>query len=73
MFPNLVQQLEDWSGRHLPLIWIHWTLENLSLVQDGGFVVGEVQHQGLDDSVVVDPGDGELDWSIVTSRFRIEL
>ena len=73
MFPNLVQQLEDWSGRHLPLIWIHWTLENLSLVQDGGFVVGEVQHQGLVHSVVVDPGDGELDWSIVTSRFRIEL
>ena len=73
MFLNLVQQLEDWSGRHLPLIRIHWTLENLSLVQDDGFVVGEVQHQGLDDSVVVDPCDGELDWSIVTSRFRIEL
>ena len=72
MFLNLVQQLEDWSGRHLPLIWIHWTLENLSLVQDGGFVVGEVQHQGLDDSVV-DPCDGELDRSIVASRFRIEL
>ena len=73
MFLNLVQQLEDWSGRHLPLIRIHWTLENLSLVQDDGFVVGEVQHQGLDDSVVVDPCDGELDRSIVTSRFRIEL